>query len=96
MTSAEFGWHDKHENERQDCHAETSSVRRWMLVDFDDTGLMQIQANDQHPGRDQFSDDEAIAEARKEAAAGDTEALAAVAAHDRDEAEIAQLGAVAL
>ena len=74
---------------RHHYQAETAAWRRWLLVDYDGTGLMQIQANDQHAGRDRFSDEEAIAEARKEAAAGDAEALAAVAAHDRDEVEIA-------
>jgi hypothetical protein len=75
--------------------AETAARRRWLLVDYDGTGLMQIQANDQHAGRDRFGDEEAIAEARKEAAAGDADALAAVAAHDRNQVAITQLGPVA-
>jgi hypothetical protein len=80
---------------RRHYQTETAAWRRWLLVDYDGTGLMQIQANDQHVSGDQFSDEEAIDEARKEAAAGDAKALAAIAAHDRDQVEIAQLGPVA-
>jgi hypothetical protein len=62
--------------------------RRWILTDYDSTGLMQIQANDAHPKRFAagawFNDDQALALAQRQAKRGDVAAAMAVTAHNRD------------
>lgn len=72
-------------------------MRRWILVDYDQRGLLEIQARDEHPLREVngvwYGDDEALALARRQASQGDKIAIDAVAQHDRDAAAIKKIRA---
>lgn len=61
-----------------------TSPSPWILVDYDRTGLMQIQANDAHPWRGELDDELALALARKAARGGDQQAIDDLCLHDRD------------
>lgn len=56
--------------------------KAWLLADVDSTGMLEIQRND--AAMLVADDDEALAVARAEAAAGNDEAAEAVQWHDRD------------
>lgn len=60
--------------------------REWLLINWDDTGLYEIERND---GVTHLTDEEAVALCRSEAEAGDSDAKYAVWCHDRDAAAIA-------
>lgn len=64
-------------------------MKRWLLVDYDCTGLLTIQARDEHPKRDAygpnpFDDEDAIALVRCKAKRGNVDAIEALRQHDRD------------
>lgn len=63
-------------------------MRKWILIDYDGSGLQQIQARDEHAGRDTFGDDNALALVQRQAKRGDREAKRALRLHNRDAAEI--------
>jgi hypothetical protein len=66
-------------------------MRKWILCDYDCSGFHEIQARDEHPERDSFDDEMALAIARKQAAAGKRAARRAVKIHDRDAPEVAKV-----
>lgn len=61
---------------------------RWILIDYDASGLFEIQARDEHPQRDNFDDEGAVALVRRRAKRGDGKAVEALRLHERDEAAI--------
>lgn len=59
-------------------------MKRWILIDYGCTGLYEIQARDEHPKRDNFDDERAVALVRRQAKRGKKKAIEALRLHERD------------
>jgi hypothetical protein len=56
-------------------------MRMWLLMDYNNTGHMQIQANDEHPAREHFGDIDALMSCLIEAQCGEITAQKALCQH---------------
>lgn len=63
---------------------EPEPTERWILINLDGTGLLEIEARDEHPDRESFNDVDAYWTAFFEAQAGDAYAQRAVESHNHD------------